>query len=90
MLRLFITAVAAVFAVLGWAALATGTHTGNARWYGMVTLEGDAAFSAGHFFLVMATLGLVVWLPDRWRTPGLVLWWLGLMAALAALVMGRL
>lgn len=90
MLKLVITAIAAVFAALGVAALATGTHTGQARWQGMVTLEGEAAFAAGHFFLVMSTLGLLVWLPDRFRAAGLALWWLGMMAALAALLMGRL
>jgi len=90
MFKLFITAVAAVFATLGVAALSTGTHTGSARRLGIVTLQGDAAIAAGHFFLVMSTLGLIVWLPQRWRGTGLVLWWLAMMAALALLLMGRL
>ena len=90
MFKLFITAGAAIFAVLGVAALSTGTHTGSARRYGIVTLEGEAAFAAGHFFLVMATLGLVVWLPHRFLAAGLVVWWLAMMVALAVLVFGRL
>jgi len=88
--KLFITAVATTFAVLGVAALNTGTHTGYARRYGLVTLEGEAAFAAGQFFLVMATLGLVVWLPHRFFAAGLVAWWLAMMVALAVLVMDRI
>jgi len=90
MFKLFITVVATIFAVLGMAALSTGTHSGHARRYGLVTLEGEAAFAAGHFFLVMATLGLVVWLPYRFVAAGLVAWWLAMMVALAVLVMDRL
>jgi hypothetical protein len=32
----------------------------------------------------------VAWPPARWRAAGLALWWLGMMAALAALLMGQL
>jgi len=90
MFKLFISGVGAIFAALGFAALSTGFHSGYARRYGLITLEGEAASAAGYFFLVMATLGLVVWLPQRFLAAGLVVWWLGMMGALAALVMGRL
>lgn len=76
------TAVSAVLAAVGTAAIVSETHSGWARFKGFVTLQGDAAVLAGVFFLVLALLPLAVWLPQRWTAPALVLWWLGLMALL--------
>lgn len=86
LLRPLLTLAAVVFAVLGVAALTTQMHTGAARRAGIVTLQGDDAVALGQFFLVMSTLGLVVWLPRRWLAAGLVMWWLALMAMLGVLV----
>ncbi len=81
--RLLSSLAAAVLAVVGLAAIVLRTHTGTARFHGMVTLEGDAAVRAGIFLLCLALLPLAVWLPRRWLGPALVGWWLALMALLA-------
>jgi hypothetical protein len=88
-LRLLFTLIAAVFAGLGALAIQSEAHTGAGRRVGIVTLLGADAVALGQVFLVIATLGVVVWVPRRLMGPALALWWLALMAAIAWLVFAR-
>lgn len=87
--KLLFSAVAAVFAAVGLAAIVLQSHTGMARRVGMVTLSGERAVEAGWLLLLLAVLPLAVWLPRRALAPALVLWWLGVMAWLGWVVWVR-
>ena len=82
MAKLLCTLSALLLGALGMAAIVTKTHTGYARFQGLVTLLGDQAVSMGFVFLCMALLPMVVWVPRRWIGWALVSWWLLLMATI--------
>jgi len=82
MAKLLCTLSALLLCALGMAAIVTETHTGYARFQGIVTLLGDQAVSMGFVFLCMALLPLAVWVPRRWVGWSLVGWWLLLMATI--------
>jgi hypothetical protein len=74
---------AAVLAAVGLAAIGFQSHTGQARFKGIVTLQGGAAIDFGIVMLWMALMPLVVWLPRRWVGWSLVVWGGGVLVWLA-------
>jgi hypothetical protein len=74
------TAIAAVLAVVGAAAILTEVHTSSTRHQGVVTVFGNDAVWVGQTVLFLAVLPLMVWLPVRWVGWAGAIWWLVLMA----------
>jgi len=74
------TAIAAVLAAVGAAAIVTEVHTSSTRFQGVVTVFGDDAVWVGQTVLLLAALPLLVWLPVRWVGWAGAVWWVVLMA----------
>ncbi len=85
--RLANTLASVILAVVALVAILTQSHSGNARWYGMVHLEGEAAVSAGWVLLVLSLFPLAVWMKTELQ---LRYWVLGCWALLMSLVFFKL
>ena len=77
--KLLFTAIAAVLAGVGIAAIVTEVHSASTRLHGVVTVFGDDAVRAGQTALLLAAVPLLIWLPQRWVGWAGVVWWLVLM-----------
>jgi hypothetical protein len=77
--KLLFTAIAAVLATVGIAAIVTEVHSASTRFHGAVTVLGDDAVRAGQTALLLAAVPLLVWLPQRWVGWAGAVWWLVLM-----------
>ena len=77
--KLLFTAIAAVLAGVGVAAIVAEVHSGSTRHRGIVTLYGGDAVWMGQTILLIAAVPLLVWLPQRWVGWAGVVWWLVLM-----------
>lgn len=73
------TAISAVLAAVGVAAIVTEVHTASTRLHGVITVFGDDAIWAGQTALLLAALPLLVWLPPRGAGWAGAVWWLVLM-----------
>ena len=73
------TAIAAVLAAVGAAAIVTELHSGSTRHRGIVTFYGSDAVWMGQTILLIAAVPLLVWLPSRWVGWAGAVWWLVLM-----------
>jgi hypothetical protein len=77
--KLLFTAIAAVLAGVGTAAIVNEVHSASTRFQGVVTVFGDDAVWAGQTALLLAAVPLLVWLPQRWVGWAGAVWWLVLM-----------
>ena len=73
------TAISAVLAAVGLAAIVSQVHTASTRVQGVVTVFGGDAVWAGQTALLLAAVPLLVWLPPRWVGWAGAVWWLVLM-----------
>ncbi|MBS4038924.1 MAG: hypothetical protein KGZ46_12280 [Hydrogenophaga sp.] len=85
--RWLCTAGAAALLAIGALAIKEETHTGNARFMGQVTLMGEQAVGMGLVICVLGLLPLIVWVQPRFVRGALILWWLGLMGLIGAIVL---